>query len=132
MAEKLAIMCVHGINHGDADAKLAPSWTKAISDNIRRWKPDAELTFEFLAYDPVSSRSEARDRHRHSLVAPATSRDAQGAQNAELAGTQTGAPLKNAREARHLPFENMLPNYPIGSHWLLALICVRDRPKLTP
>jgi hypothetical protein len=38
------------------------------------------------------------------LVAPATSRDAQGAQNAELAGTQTGAPL----------------------------ICVRDRPKLTP
>jgi pimeloyl-ACP methyl ester carboxylesterase len=53
MAEKLAIMCVHGINHGDADAKLAPSWTKAISDNIRRWKPDAELTFEFLAYDDL-------------------------------------------------------------------------------
>ena len=52
-AMTLSILCVHGVGHGDADASLAPLWTKAISTNLRRWNPTLQLDFEFLQYDDL-------------------------------------------------------------------------------
>jgi hypothetical protein len=53
MATTLSILCVHGVGHGDTDASLAPSWTDAISTNLRRWSPTLQLDFEFLHYDDL-------------------------------------------------------------------------------
>jgi hypothetical protein len=53
MAAPLSILCIHGVAHGDADADLAPAWTRAIVDDIRRWRPDAEVALDFLAYDDL-------------------------------------------------------------------------------
>src|SRR5439155_20753269 len=53
MPDRLSILCVHGIGHGDTDTLLAPSWTDAITQDIHRWKPDLTLDFEFLRYDDL-------------------------------------------------------------------------------
>src|SRR5438445_8113516 len=53
MPNRLSILSVHGIGHGDADRLLAPSWTNAITENIRRWKSDVTVDVEFLHYDDL-------------------------------------------------------------------------------
>ena len=53
MPDRLSVLCVHGIGHGDADAALKPSWTDAITQDLRRWKPDLALELEFLQYDDL-------------------------------------------------------------------------------
>ena len=53
MARQIAVLCVHGIGHGDADATLQPSWTDSIESDIRRWNPDAHVDVEFLKYDDL-------------------------------------------------------------------------------
>jgi hypothetical protein len=47
------ILCVHGVGHGDEDPLLVPSWTEAITVNIKRWDPDAEVICDFLQYDDL-------------------------------------------------------------------------------
>ena len=47
------ILCVHGVGHGDEDPLLVPSWTDAITVNIKRWDPDAEVICDFLRYDDL-------------------------------------------------------------------------------
>jgi metacaspase-1 len=53
MASFFNILCVHGIGHGDEDPMLVPSWTEAITANIKRWDPDAAVTCDFLQYDDL-------------------------------------------------------------------------------
>ncbi|HEV8436914.1 MAG TPA: caspase family protein [Methylomirabilota bacterium] len=67
MPERLSILCVHGIGHGDADPSLVPSWTAAIAQDLHRWKPDLALDFEFLPFD---------DLFQHAPLDPATYADA--------------------------------------------------------
>ena len=47
------ILCVHGVGHGDEDPMLVPSWTEAITANIKRWDPNATVTCDFLSYDDL-------------------------------------------------------------------------------
>ncbi len=63
MPDRLSVLCVHGIGHGDADPSLAPSWTDAITQDLHRWKPEVALEFEFLRYD---------DLFAHAPLNPAT------------------------------------------------------------
>ncbi len=51
MPDRLSILCVHGIGHGDADPGLIPSWRDAITLDLQRWKPGLQVDFDFLAYD---------------------------------------------------------------------------------
>ena len=51
MPDRLSILCVHGIGHGDADAGLIPSWRDTITLDLQRWKPGLQVDFTFLAYD---------------------------------------------------------------------------------
>jgi metacaspase-1 len=51
MPDRLSILCVHGIGHGDVDAALIPAWRQAITAGLQRWQPGLEIDFEFLAYD---------------------------------------------------------------------------------
>ncbi|MDQ6734825.1 MAG: caspase family protein [Nitrospirota bacterium] len=53
MPDRLSILCVHGIGHGDRDPLLVPSWTSAIEQDLHRWNPDLEVEFEFLRYDSL-------------------------------------------------------------------------------
>lgn len=53
MPTSVNILCVHGIGHGDADPTLVPSWTDAITANIKRWNPDAAVTCDFVKYDDL-------------------------------------------------------------------------------
>jgi hypothetical protein len=46
-------LCVHGTGHGDLDTTLVPSWTRAITENIHRWRPDAIVDLEFFRYDEL-------------------------------------------------------------------------------
>ena len=51
MPDRLSILCVHGIGHGDVDAALIPAWRQVITAGLQRWKPGLEVDFGFLAYD---------------------------------------------------------------------------------
>ena len=51
MPDRLSILCVHGIGHGDVDPALVPAWRQAIAAGLHRWKPALEVDFDFLAYD---------------------------------------------------------------------------------
>ncbi len=51
MAKVLKIFCVHGVGHGEADPKLIPSWTNAITTAIDRWSSDTQIQLDFLHYD---------------------------------------------------------------------------------
>ncbi len=51
MPDRLSILCVHGIGHGDADPGLIPSWRDAITLDLQRWAPGMQVDFTFLAYD---------------------------------------------------------------------------------
>ena len=51
MPDRLSILCVHGIGHGDVDAALIPAWRQVITAGLQRWKPGLEVDFDFLAYD---------------------------------------------------------------------------------
>ena len=51
MPDRLSILCVHGIGHGDADPGLIPSWRDAITLDLQRWTPGLQVDFTFLAYD---------------------------------------------------------------------------------
>lgn len=51
MPDRLSILCVHGIGHGDADPGLIPSWRDAITLDLQRWTPGLQVDFAFLAYD---------------------------------------------------------------------------------
>ena len=53
MADKISILCVHGVGQGDLDPSLKPSWSAAITQGIHRWNPDAEAEVEFLQYDDL-------------------------------------------------------------------------------
>jgi hypothetical protein len=53
MPTSVNVLCVHGIGHGDADPTLVPSWTDAITANIKRWNPDAAVTCDFVKYDDL-------------------------------------------------------------------------------
>ena len=52
----LSVLCVHGVGHGDADADLVPSWTDAITTNLRRWNPSLDVSVDFLRYDDAFSQ----------------------------------------------------------------------------
>jgi len=51
MPDRLSILCVHGIGHGDVDQELIPSWRDAITSDLQRWNPGLQVDFAFLAYD---------------------------------------------------------------------------------
>src|SRR5262249_38672238 len=53
MPDTLSVLCVHGIGHGDVDSELAPSWSAAVTEQIRRFRPDLAVTFEFFRYDDL-------------------------------------------------------------------------------
>jgi metacaspase-1 len=53
MPDKISVLCVHGIGHGDEDALLVPSWTQAITENLQRWNPVVALRCDFLPYDEL-------------------------------------------------------------------------------
>ena len=53
MPNSLNVLCVHGIGHGDTDPTLAPSWTDAITANIKRWNANAAVTCDFFRYDDL-------------------------------------------------------------------------------
>jgi len=53
MPNQFSVLCVHGIGHGDVDPALVPTWTDAITKNIKRWDPDAEVICDFLKYDDL-------------------------------------------------------------------------------
>src|SRR4026208_1045056 len=53
MPSQFSVLCVHGVGHGDVDPALMPSWTDAITKNIKRWDPDAEVSCDFLKYDDL-------------------------------------------------------------------------------
>jgi hypothetical protein len=53
MPTSFNILCVHGIGHGDADPTLEPSWTDAITANIRKWNPESAVTCDFMKYDKL-------------------------------------------------------------------------------
>jgi len=51
MPDRLSILCVHGIGHGDVDPGLIPAWRDAITLDLQRWKPGLEVDFSFLVSD---------------------------------------------------------------------------------
>jgi hypothetical protein len=51
MPDRLSVLCVHGIGHGDVDPGLIPSWRDAITVDLQRWKPGLQVDFDFLLYD---------------------------------------------------------------------------------
>ena len=53
MPDRLSILCVHGIGHGDVDPLLIPSWRDAITLDLQRWKPGLQVDFTFLSYDDL-------------------------------------------------------------------------------
>jgi hypothetical protein len=53
MPDRLAILCVHGIGHGDIDPALMPSWRDAITADLQRWSPGLQVDFDFLLYDDL-------------------------------------------------------------------------------
>src|SRR3954464_6921271 len=53
MPDKISVLCVHGIGHGDEDALLVPSWTQAITENLQRWNPVVAVRCDFLRYDEL-------------------------------------------------------------------------------
>jgi metacaspase-1 len=53
MPERLSILCVHGIGHGDVDPTLMPSWRDAITVDLQRWTPGLQVDFDFLLYDDL-------------------------------------------------------------------------------
>jgi hypothetical protein len=67
MPERLSVLCVHGIGHGDSDPALVPSWKSAITQDLKRWRPDLTIEFEFLRYD---------DLFDHAPLNPATYKEA--------------------------------------------------------
>ena len=48
MPDRLSILCVHGIGHGDSDPALMPSWREAITRDLQRWSPGLQADFAFL------------------------------------------------------------------------------------
>jgi metacaspase-1 len=53
MPDRLSMLCVHGIGHGDRDPDLIPSWREAITLDLQRWNPGLGVDFTFLAYDDL-------------------------------------------------------------------------------
>ena len=51
MPDRLSILCVHGIGHGDVDPLLVPSWRDAITADLQRWTPGLQVNFDFLFFD---------------------------------------------------------------------------------
>lgn len=63
MTDRVSILCVHGVGHGDVDPALVPSWTSAITEDLRHWNADLTVDIEFLHYD---------DLFDHAPLSPAT------------------------------------------------------------
>ena len=57
MPDRLSILCVHGIGHGDVDPQLMPSWRNTITADLQRWTPGLEVTFDFFFYDTMFEES---------------------------------------------------------------------------
>jgi hypothetical protein len=57
MPDRLSILCVHGIGHGDVDPQLMPSWRNAITADLQRWTPGIQLSFDFFFYDTMFEQS---------------------------------------------------------------------------
>src|SRR5262245_43001355 len=53
MPDRLSILCVHGIGHGDVDPELIPSWRDALTLDPRRWAPGLHLDVSFLFIDDL-------------------------------------------------------------------------------
>jgi len=53
MPPTFPVLCIHGVGNGDKDEQLQPSWTQAITDNLRRWQPSLDVECEFLVYDDL-------------------------------------------------------------------------------
>src|SRR2546427_4298872 len=53
MRDRISVLCVHGIGHGDADPSLKPSWTGAITESTLRWNPNLVVELDFLSYDDL-------------------------------------------------------------------------------
>jgi len=53
MPSQISVLCVHGVGHGDVDPALMPSWTDAITKNLKRWNAHAEVICDFLKYDDL-------------------------------------------------------------------------------
>jgi len=53
MPTAFSVLCVHGSGNGDDDEELVPAWTRAITDNLRRWQPELAVECEFLRYDDL-------------------------------------------------------------------------------
>ena len=53
MPDRLSILCVHGIGHGEVDPALEPSWTGAITADLQRWNAELIVEFQFLRYDDL-------------------------------------------------------------------------------
>lgn len=53
MPDRLSVLCVHGIGHGDVDPGLIPSWRDAITADLQRWNPGLQVDFDFLFYDDL-------------------------------------------------------------------------------
>ncbi|MBI3491089.1 MAG: caspase family protein, partial [Acidobacteria bacterium] len=51
MPATLSVLCVHGVGHGDQDATLKPTWTDAITKNLKRWQPALTVDCQFFRYD---------------------------------------------------------------------------------
>jgi hypothetical protein len=51
MPDRLSILCVHGIGHGDVDPQLVPFWRDAITADLQRWTPGLQVNFDFLFFD---------------------------------------------------------------------------------
>jgi hypothetical protein len=57
MPDRLSILCVHGIGHGDVDPQLMPSWRDTITADLQRWTPGIQLSFDFFFYDTMFEQS---------------------------------------------------------------------------
>jgi len=53
VSKQVAILCIHGVGHGDVDADLRPSWIDAISSSLRRWDAGIDVDVDFLTYDDL-------------------------------------------------------------------------------
>ena len=60
MPDRLSILCVHGIGHGDSDPELMPSWRDAITVDLQRWTPGLQVDFDFLFFDDLFEHAPAR------------------------------------------------------------------------
>jgi hypothetical protein len=53
MSKPLALLCVHGVGHQEADPQFEASWREAITAALRAHDPGAQPEIDFLHYDEI-------------------------------------------------------------------------------